>query len=312
MRNILITGGTGFIAKQLIKTLQNKTKMSLTATARRKIVVPGVNFLNIPSLNPTIDWSEALFKQDVVVHVAGAHNIKYEFSKSLTKYRKFNVDTTINLARQAINAGVKRFIFISSIKVNGEITNGRKKFSPEDNPAPESEYGISKLEAERGLQALSKKSAMDIVIVRPALVYGPQVGGNFNKLAKLVLYKIPLPFGAIYNKRTLIALDNLVDLIITCINHNKAANQIFLAGDAQDLSTTELLQLIAKINNKPSYLLPIPSYLLISLLSFFGKKNLAKSIFRSLQLDISKNYELLNWYPKISVEEGIRRCFNKK
>jgi nucleoside-diphosphate-sugar epimerase len=309
LKNILITGGNGYIAQHLIYSLCRNKDCNLSTTSRNEINLPGVNFIKVPFLDKNTDWSNALLNQQVVIHAAGAHDIKYEHSVSLKKYKKLNVDSTINLAKQAIKAGVKRFIFISSIKVNGENTQNGQKFSPEDIPSPQCEYGVSKLEAEKGLKLLSNK--IEVVIIRPPLVYGPKIRGNFNKLVNLVLKKIPVPLGAINNKRTLIALDNLIDFIRVCIFHPAAKNEIFLVGDPQDLSTTDLYILIAKANQIPFYLIPIPCSIIIILLYALKKKSLIQSICKSSQIDFSKNYKLLNWRPKISVAEGIRRCFNK-
>jgi nucleoside-diphosphate-sugar epimerase len=227
----------------------------------------------------------------------------------LAEFRRVNVDGTLNLARQAVVAGVKRFIYISSIKVNGEQTSIAQQFAAADTPAPEDAFGISKWEAEQGLQQLATETDMDIVIIRPGLVYGPGAKGNFSSLVRLVEKGLPLPLGAIRNKRSLVALDNLVDLIITCIDHPAAANQVFLAGDGQDLSTTELLRGVAQAMGKPSRLVPVPTSLLMLGATLLGKKAVAQRLLGSLQVDISKARDLLGWEPPITVEEGLRRCF---
>jgi nucleoside-diphosphate-sugar epimerase len=256
------------------------------------------------------DWSTALTNQQVVIHAAArAHIMKDEVADPLAEYRRVNVDGTLNLARQAAAAGVKRFIFISSIKVNGEQTPLGQPFTADDTPAPEDAYGMSKWEAEQGLQQLASETGMEVVIIRPPLVYGPGVKGNFASMTKLVAKGLPLPLGAIHNQRSLVALDNLVDLIITCIDHPAAANQVFLAGDGQDLSTTELLRAVARAMGKPSRLIPVPSSLLMLGATLLGKKAVAQRLLGSLQVDIAKARNLLGWEPPVSVEEGLKRCF---
>jgi nucleoside-diphosphate-sugar epimerase len=235
--------------------------------------------------------------------------MKDEAAEPLAEYRRVNVDGTLNLARQAAAAGVQRFVFISSIKVNGEQTPLGQPFTADDTPAPEDAYGISKWEAEQGLQQLASETGVEVVIIRPPLVYGPKVRGNFASMISLAEKGLPLPLGAINNQRSLVALDNLVNLIITCIDHPAAANQVFLAGDGKDLSTTELLQGVAKAIGKPSRLISVPASLLMLGATLLGKKAVAQRVLGSLQVDISKARDLLEWEPPISVEEGLKRCF---
>ena len=236
--------------------------------------------------------------------------MKDEEADPLAEYRRVNVEGTLNLARQAADAGVRRFIFISSVKVNGEQTPPGKPFGAEDRPVPEDAYGISKWEAEQGLQQLAAETGMELVVIRPPLVYGPGVKGNFAAMIRLVEKGIPLPLGAIHNQRTLVALDNLVDLIIRCIDHPAAANQVFLAGDGEDLSTTELLRRLGKAMGRPVRLLPVPESLLVLGATLLGKQAVARRLLGSLQVDISKARDLLGWEPPLSVDEGLRRCFS--
>jgi nucleoside-diphosphate-sugar epimerase len=267
-------------------------------------------FIAVGEVNGNTDWAEALQGQHVVVHTAArAHIMDDGAIDPLTEFRSVNVAGTLNFARQAARAGVQRFLFISSIKVNGEQTPLGGCFTADDAPAPEDSYGISKWEAEQGLQALAAETGMEVVIIRPPLVYGPGVKGNFASMIKLVEKGLPLPLGAIHNKRSLVALDNLVDLIITCIDHPAAANQVFLAGDGEDLSTTELLRGVARAMGKPSRLIPVPAGLLMAGATMLGKKAMAQRLLGSLQADISKARNLLGWAPPLSVEEGLKRCF---
>jgi len=232
--------------------------------------------------------------------------MKEEVVDPLREYRLVNVDSTLNLANQAAEAGVKRFIFISSIGVNGVINT--QPFTEDDTPNPVDFYAQSKWEAEQGLWEVQRETGMELVIIRPPLVYGPNAPGNFGSLMRWVNKSIPMPLGAIHNKRSLVAVDNLVDLIITCIDSPAAANQVFLAGDGEDLSTTELLRGVAKAAGVSSRLIPVPATVLMFVASILGKKAVAQRLLGSLQVDISKARDLLGWTPPLSVEEGLRRC----
>jgi UDP-glucose 4-epimerase len=226
-------------------------------------------------------------------------------SDPLSAFRTVNVEGTLNLARQAAAAGVQRFIFISSIKVNGEGTTPGSAFTADDEPAPADPYGVSKMEAEQGLRELAAQTSMDVVIIRPVLVYGPGVKANFLNMMRWLDKGIPLPFGAIYNSRSLVALDNLVDLVLTCIEHPAAANQTFLVSDGDDLSTTELLSKMAKALNKPARLIPVPSWMLQGGAALLGKKGLSQRLCGSLQVDIAKTRNLLGWVPPVSVDAAL-------
>lgn len=309
--NVLLTGASGFLGSRLTKALHSKTRVNLTAAVRRFIEIPATHIEEVQGHDADTDWSTALTIQQVVIHAAArAHIMKDEVDDPLAEYRRVNVDGTLNLARQASAAGVKRFVFISSIKVNGEQTPLGQRFKADDSPAPEDAYGISKWEAEQGLQEIAAATGMEVVIIRPPLVYGPGVKGNFASMIKLVDKALPLPLGAIHNQRSLVAVDNLVDLIITCIDHPAAANQVFLAGDGQDLSTTQLLRGVAKAMGKPSRLIAVPAWLLMLGATLLGKKAMANRLLGSLQVDISKARDLLGWEQPVSVEEGLKRCFN--
>jgi len=247
---------------------------------------------------------------DVLVHCAARVHVMHEnTSDPLSEFRRVNVAGTLALARQAATAGVRRFIFLSSVKVNGEETVLSHSYRADDVPSPQDPYGISKLEAEQGLMKVAADTGMEVVIIRPPLVYGSGVKGNFASMMKLVEKGLPLPLGAIHNKRSLIGIDNLVDLIIRCIDHPAAANQVFLAGDGEDLSTTELLRGVANAMGKPARLIPVPAVLLQLGATLLGKKAMAQRLLGSLQVDISKTCEVLDWKPPYTVEEGLRRCF---
>ena len=210
------------------------------------------------------------------------------------------------VAQQAALAGVKRFIFISSLGVNGAETFS-KPFLADDTPHPHSPYAQSKFEAESGLIDLSHTTKMSVAIIRPPLVYGPKAPGNFGVLMRVVNRRIPLPFGRVTNKRSFVFLDNLIDLILVCIIHPNAANQIFLVSDGEDLSTTQLLIKMGKVFSKPTRLLPIPMFVLSTAAKLAGKTKVAQQLLGSLQVDIQKTKSLLGWSPPFSVDEGLRK-----
>lgn len=306
-KHILVTGGSGFVGSALIKRLLSEHR-DILAVGRSDVNLP-VETVKVSSFSELGALGQRLGSIDVVVHCAArAHIMNDDTVDPLAEYRKVNVDGTLNVARHALEVGVKRFLFVSSIKVNGEHTPPGRPFTEEAAPAPEDPYGISKYEAERELQALCAETDMELVIIRPPLVYGPGVKGNFASMIRLMEKGLPLPLGAVRNKRSLVALDNLVDLIVTCVDSPAAANQVFLAADGQDISTTELLRNVANAMGKPARLLPVPSGLLMLGASLFGKKAVAKRLLGSLQVDISKARELLGWQPPVSVEEGLARA----
>ncbi len=244
-----------------------------------------------------------------MVHTAARVHMMCGSVDDLALYRQVNVAGTLTVAREAVAAGVRRFVFISSIKVNGEGTPPGRPFLADDTPWPTDAYGVSKLEAEQALSKLASATGMEVVIVRPPLIYGPGVKGNFSTLAKLVETGIPLPLGAVKNKRSLVGIDNLVSLITRCIEHPAAANRVFLASDGDDLSTAELLQMLAVARGRPCRLISVPTGLLHVGATLVGKKALAQRLLGSLQADITKTRELLDWEPPYTVDQGLRRCF---
>lgn len=307
---VLLTGATGFIGGAVLARLLSED-CPVAVAVRRVNALPGSKAIKIvvPDFG---DLPALLDGYDVVIHAAARAHIMHEsIEDPLSEYRRVNVEGTLNLARRAVAAGVKRFIFISSIKVNGECTAEGRAFAANAEPAPEDIYGLSKLEAEQGLLSLVTEAGMEIVVIRPPIVYGPGVKGNFASIIKLLEKGFPLPLGAIHNKRSLVGIDNLVDLIVRCIDHPAAANQVFLAGDGEDLSTTELLRGVGEAMGKPARLIPVPAGLLQFGATLLGKKALAQRLLGSLQVDISKTCELLDWKPPYTVQEGLRRCFER-
>ncbi len=301
---VLVTGAAGFIGRALVDRLLGEGVPTVAAVRRP---LTGGRMIAVGDIGPHTDWRGALAGVDCVVHLAARVHVMHERAADpLAEFRKVNVDGTLALARQAVAAGVRRFIFVSSIKVNGEGTAPGRPFAADDAPAPADAYGISKLEAERSLLALAAETGMQIVIIRPVLVYGPGVKANFRGMMAWLNKGVPLPLGAIDNRRSLVALDNLVDLILTCMNHPAAAGQVFLVSDGEDLSTTELLRRMGAALGRPARLLPVPAAWLDGAARLLGKGAVAQRLCGSLQVDIEKTRRLLDWTPPVTVDEALR------
>ena len=307
---ILLTGATGFIGKSMAKRLFSDGYNIVSALR----VHPTAQLLSgevivVGDIGSNTDWSRALSGVEFVVHCASRVHIMTDVSKNpLAEFRAVNVGGTISLAKQAAAAGVKRFIFLSSIKVNGESTISGHPFTADLPPNPADPYAVSKYEAEMGLSAVSLETGMEIVIIRSPLVYGPGVKANFLSMLNLLFRRIPLPLGAVKdNRRSFVYLDNLVDLIVTCIKHPAAANQIFLVSDDDDLSTTSLLQRLASNLGKPSKLIKVSPRLIQFGASFIGKASIAQRLCGSLQVDIKKTQDFLGWSPPVSLDDGLRQ-----
>lgn len=300
---IAITGYTGFVGHHLLSKLDHAEVLLLGRKS-----VPDISYCQYNLQDSNHDnLFISLQSVQVVIHLAARVHIMNDVVTSpLEHYRALNRDSTLALARTAASAGVKRFIYLSSIKVNGEITKSGP-FRPNDVPDPEDAYGISKAESELLLLELAEQTGMEIVIIRPPLVYGPGVKANFGALLNLASKGIPLPFACFRkNKRSLVSLDNLVDFIKTCIEHPKAANQVFLVSDDHDLSTSELIRMLSKACGRPVFMLPMPIVLFKLIAKLLGKKNIIERLSASLQIDISKSKALLNWAPPQSVEDGLK------
>ena len=311
---VLLTGASGFVGKAVLNTAQQRGINIRPVYRSIDSAMGQPNAVLVSGLEDGMaDWTQALQGVNVVIHAAArAHIMREEEHDSLFEYRRVNVIGTLNLARQAAALGVRRFVFISSIKVNGEATAPGQPFTADDIPAPEDAYGQSKTEAEVQLNQLAKETGIEVTIIRPPLIYGPGVKGNFASLITWVRRGFPLPLGAVAdNRRSLVGIDNLADLILVCAYHPKAANQIFLVSDGEDLSTTEMLWRIGKALRQPVRLLWVPVGLISLIGDLVGKKVVSQRLLGSLQVNIHKTCELLDWKPSVAVNEGLRRAVEK-
>mgnify|MGYP001250200062 CR=1 FL=1 len=325
MKKVLVTGASGFIGQALSQSLLNSGK-SIRGTFRfKKLISKNIKAEYVPvgDINNKTNWKNALVDIDCVIHCAGRTHIMNEEKNSeiLKIYRSTNVDGTKQLAKQAAEAGVKKIIFLSSVKVIGERTehrcdnlssNKQYIFSHKDDPNPQDPYSVSKLEAEKILWEISYKTGLEVVVVRLPLVYGHGVKGNLSRLMKLIKFGLPLPFNLVNNTRSLIGIDNLVDLLIRCIDCPKAVGKTFLVSDGEDLSTPKLIYHIASSMKQKVYLFSVPIFLLKFIGFIFGKQKEIDRLAGSLKIDNSYTKEILDWTPPISTEEGIRRMVQGK
>ncbi|EGS63004.1 MULTISPECIES: UDP-glucose 4-epimerase family protein [Vibrio] len=304
---VLLTGTSGFVGKVLNTAMINHYQV-LSAVRNKNSETFG-KCVKIPDIDKNTQWDNALSGVHCVIHCAARVHIMNDSSLDpLSEFRAVNTEGTVKLAHQAAESGVKRLIFLSSIKVNGESTSNGGPFTVFDQCLPEDPYGMSKSEAEEQLLALGKETGMEIVIIRPTLVYGPGVKANFASLMGLVAKGIPLPFGCISNnKRSLVSVDNLVDLIITCIDHPKAANQVFLVSDDHDVSTSEMVREMAIALGKPTWQLPVPIWCYKLAGKLFNKSDVVDRLIGSLQVDISHTKETLDWAPPQTLQEGFKK-----
>jgi nucleoside-diphosphate-sugar epimerase len=308
MSNLLITGANGFIGRALISKLALQTNYFIRASVRKKTIQfpRQIEVFENMEASGNTNWTDALRGVDIVIHLlARVHVMDEEAADPLLEFRNINVNATIALAKLAAKQGIKRFIFLSTVKVNGESTSN-KPFSEFDLPHPQDAYAISKWEAEEALKKISKDTGMELVIIRSPLVYGPNVKANFLKMMQFIKRGIPLPLGAIQNKRSLISIDNLVDFITTAISHPKAAHQTFLISDDEDISTTDLLRRIGKHIGKPVRLIPLHPKILSFLFKILGRQDFGDRLLGSLEVDITKAKKLLAWSPPKTLDEGLR------
>ena len=309
LNKILITGATGFLGKPLLCELNKQYSNNAVVPILRKKSSEFNNFdcLVVDGIGPLTYWDDKLGGIDCVIHCAArVHVMNDTVEDPLEAFREVNVQGTLALAKAAAQSGVKRFIFVSSIKVNGESTTGRLPYKSSDSPSPEDPYGISKAEAEEGLKSIAVETGMEVVIIRPPLVYGPGVKANFAAMLKLASTGIPLPFGCINkNKRSMVYVENLISLIVACINNPNAANQTFLVSDNNDLSTKEFVKGLSNGLGKSGLMLPVPNVLFSIVGKMLGKSAVIDRLCGSLQVDINHTKDTLNWQPPYSVEQGF-------
>ncbi len=310
-QRILVTGASGFVGSRLLTSRDALSQdIQFRSISRKPLVksMPNVEQLLIADISEKTDWTGALSGIDTVVHLAArVHVMDDRASNPLDNYRKVNVISTLNLVRQAASAGVKRFIFLSSIKVNGEKTDIGRPFTEVSIADPVDPYGISKLEAEEGIREICYASGMQYVLIRPPLIYGPGVKANYQKLMSFVHKRLPLPLGGIANKRSMLALDNLINFIFLASKHPKAANQLFLLSDSEALSTPQLIDLMAKsMGYTTSRLISMPLWLLRLVAECFAQEASVHRLTESLEISAQKAHDLLGWRPPLKVERAVQ------
>lgn len=305
INKIIVTGANGFVGRALCNVLIANGQQ-VVACARNAGSIAGQNFVTLPTINGAIDWQHMLTEARVVVHLAARVHVMQDTAENpLVEFQEINLHGTTNLARQAAAAGVRRFIYVSSIKVNGEATTV-KPFTESDAPAPQDPYALSKWQAEEALREISRETGMEIVIVRPPLVYGPGVKANFLSLLRLVDKALPLPLGNIDNRRSMIYVGNLIDALMQCAIHPAAAGQTYLVSDGEPISIGSLVRMLANSLNRPCRLLPIPLSWLKLVSGLLGKKAVLDRLTESLAIDDSKIRRDLNWQPPFTVEQGLK------
>jgi len=301
---VLVTGANGFVGSAVLDRLR-RDGHAVRAAIRTATTLPPDVERTAGDLHPVRNWSDSLHRVDVVIHLAArVHVMREAVAEPLDEYRRVNVDGTVNLASAAAAAGVRRFVYVSTLKVNGEA--GR--FTESNQPEPTDPYAQSKYEAEVALRRIGSERRLDVVIIRPPLVYGPGVQANFRVLMRAIARGVPLPLGAIRNQRSLVGIDNLVDFIMTCLAHPAAANETFLVADGEDLSTPDLVRRLARAMGRPSRLFPVNPSLLRLGASLCGRQDIVDRLVESLQADITKARTRLTWSPPVSVDEGLVRA----
>lgn len=307
---VLVTGSSGFVGAALCKELCSLRGLSVVGSSRTDFRLPVDNytFVKFDDSLEVAEWGDALQGVDVVVHLAARAHVLSETSiDPLAEFRKANVINTLALAEQALVAGVKRFIFISSIGVNGACSY-KSEFTELSRPNPHALYATSKWEAEQGLTRLLHRTELELVIIRPPLVYAANAPGNFKKLLKIVSAGMPCPFSMVNNRRSLIALENLVDFIVTCLEHPRAANQVFLVADKTPVSTAQIVEYLAAGMSTKARLFPMPQLILKLVATTVGQRSLYTQLCESLEIDADKAYSMLSWTPPIEVDSALKKA----
>ncbi|MBI4965389.1 MAG: NAD-dependent epimerase/dehydratase family protein [Desulfomonile tiedjei] len=308
MERILVTGATGFIGSQLCRVLGNAGYEVVGAVRdSRSNQTSCSRLVRIGDVGPDTDWSEALKEVSAVVHLAGhAHRMEEPPGQSAGIHERVNTQGTLKLASQALDAGVRRLVFMSTVKVNGE-TSGDRQFSEADDPHPVGPYATSKWRAEDGLKEIAAKSRLEIVVIRPPLVYGPGVRANFLALLRAVDRGVPLPLACIENKRSLVGVRNLAHMVECCVSHPGAAGNVFFVSDETDISTPELIRAIARVLDRPARLIPVPLWLVRGALGLVGKSESLKRLALSLTVSTATAREVLQWTPRYSLSDELNR-----
>lgn len=310
---VLVTGANGFVGRALCAHLASGRHHVVAAVRASHTGMQDQQIVTIDALDQNTDWRNAFQGVDAVVHLAArVHILRVDAGDSAGEFQKINVAATLNLARQAAAAGVKRFVFLSSVKVNGEVSPPGQPFCELDAPNPQDHYGHSKYEAEKGLRQIADTTSLQVVIIRPPLVYGPGAKANFGALMAWVARGWPLPLGGIHNIRSLVGLDNLVDFVATCLTHPAAANQTFFVSDRQDISSTALVHALADAAGVRAHLLPVPASLLMAMARSLGKGAAAQRLCQTLQVDTAKAGELLGWVPPVSLQLGLQHAMRSQ
>lgn len=307
---ILVTGATGLVGAGLMARLSADNRPA-RGTSRKPPPsgAPRTDWALVGDQNESTDWGSALDGVGTVVHLAGrVHVMRETAADPLTAFRRTNVAGTLNLARQAASGGARRFVFVSSIKVNGDAGT----YQEIDRPHPHDAYGVSKLEAENGLREIATSTGLEVVVIRPPIVYGPRVKANFESLVRAVEKGIPLPLGAIHNRRSFVGRDNLADFIVACADHSAAPGETFFVSDGEDVSTTTLIRRIAQAMKRPARLIPVPAAVLWGAAAAIGRRDVAQRLLGSLQLDITKARTMLDWTPPLTLDEGLRRAVGQR
>jgi len=303
----LVTGASGFIGKLLCTELLRQGQSVRAAVRSANSLVENVEVVVVGSIDGQTDWTDALRGVDAVIHLAARVHVMHEdASDPLDEFRKVNVVGTEHLARSAAVNGVKRLVYVSSIKVNGEATHSGNKFTEADTPSPQDPYGMSKCEAEQVLHRVAEETGLEVVIVRPPLVYGAGVKGNFAQMLRVLAKGIPLPLASVRNLRSLIYVENLVDALIVCATHPDAAGKIYLVSDGEDISTPDLLRRLGTALGRPARLFPCPQALLKLAGQLTGKSDQVERLLGSLRVDSGKICRELNWTPPCSLQQGLQ------
>lgn len=306
---MLVTGASGFVGRWLCSELVRRGHhVRAVLRASTNMDIAGCETVKISSIDSDTDWADALYGETTIIHLAARVHVMHDNTSSpLEEFRKVNVDGTENLARAAAAGGVKRFVYVSSIGVNGLMSDFGKPYSELDKPRPHNAYALSKWEAEQRLSRVSEETGLEVVVVRPPLVYGAGAPGNFEQMLKVLVKGVVLPLALVRNQRSLIYVENLVDVLILCATHPAAAGETFLVSDAEDVSTSDLLRRLGFALGYPARLIPVPVALLHAGGALLGKRDMAQRLCGSLQVDISKVRRLLGWNPPVRLDEGLRR-----